>query len=286
VPDEPIVGGHVSSAGGIYTAVDRAETIGANAVQLFSQSPRAWRPTSHPPESLERFRTRRAEAGIRYAVCHALYLINLASPDDELYARSLAALRATVDVARSIGADVVFHVGSHLGAGFEVGLERALPALESALEGTTETTWLLVESSAGAGGTIGRSVDELATIFERLGSPPRLGLCLDSCHLYVSGIDVGDPGTVREMLDEVEARIGLERLRAVHVNDSATPLGSHRDRHANLGEGLIGDGLATFLADPRMRQRPLLLETPGSSGHGPDADQVRRLRELWSRSAS
>jgi deoxyribonuclease-4 len=286
VPDEPIVGGHVSSAGGISTAVDRAEAIGANAVQLFSQSPKAWRPTNHPPESLERFRARRVEAGIRYAVCHALYLINLASADDELYTRSIAALRATVDVARSIGADVVFHVGSHLGAGFEAGLERALPALESALEETTDETWLLVESSAGAGGTIGRSVDELATIFERLGSPPRLGLCLDSCHLYVSGIDVGDPATVRAMLDEIESRIGLERLRAVHVNDSAAPLGSHRDRHANLGEGLIGDGLATFLADPRLRQTPLLLETPGPSGHGPDADQVRRLRELWSRSTS
>jgi deoxyribonuclease-4 len=278
-----LVGGHVSSAGGIHTAIDRAEAIGANAVQLFTQSPRAWRPTAHPPENLARFRARRAEAGIEYALCHAVYLLNLASPDDELYEKSVSTLLSTLDVARELEADVVFHVGSHLGSGFEAGLERALPAIERALERTTDRTWLLLENSAGAGGTMGRSLDELCVIVDRLGAPPRLGVVLDSCHLWVSGVDVTDAPTVAALVSELDERIGIERLRAVHVNDAAAPLGSNRDRHANVGEGLIGGGLGVMLAHPQLRPLPFLLETPGPDGHGPDEHEIRRLRELWER---
>jgi deoxyribonuclease-4 len=265
-----LVGGHVSSSGGIHTAIDRIEAIGGNAVQIFTQSPRMWRPTTHDPANLERFRERAAEADIRYVLCHALYLINLASPDEELHRKSVTALTATVEVARQIGADVVFHVGSHLGAGLDTALARVVPALERALERTGDATWLLLENSAGAGGTIGRSIDELATIVDRAGRPPRLGLCLDSCHLWVSGVDVGDPAVVSALVDEVDERVGLDRLRAIHVNDAAAPLGSNRDRHANVGEGLIGDRLAALLGEPRLRELPFLLETPGPDGHGPD----------------
>jgi deoxyribonuclease-4 len=278
-----LVGGHVSSSGGIHTAIDRAEAIGANAVQLFTQSPRMWRPTAHPPENLARFRERRREARVRYALCHAVYLVNLASPDDDLYEKSIATLLSTIDVAAEIEADVVFHVGSHLGSGFEHGLERALPAIERALERAREPQWLLLENSAGAGGTIGRSLDELCVIVDRLDRPDRLGLCLDSCHLWVSGVDVTDPGVVDALVDELDARVGAERLRAVHVNDAAAPLGSNRDRHANVGEGLIADGLMPLLAHPALRALPFLLETPGKDGHGPDADEVRKLRDLWRR---
>ena len=273
-----LYGGHVSSSGGIYTAIDRAEAIGGDAAQIFTQSPRMWRPTNHKPESIERFRARRVEAGIRYVLCHALYLVNLASP--ELSAKSEAALGTTLDVARSIDADVVVHVGSHLGAGLDAGLERAVPALQRALERTSASTWLLLENSAGAGGTIGRSVDELATICERVGPHPRLGICLDSCHLWVSGVDVTDPETVSALLDEVDRSIGGDRLRALHVNDAAAPLGSNRDRHANLEAGLMGEGLAGFLADPRLQELPAILETPGPDGHGPDAKQIAALRRL------
>jgi deoxyribonuclease-4 len=276
-----LVGGHVSSSGGIHRAIDRIEAIGGNAVQVFTQSPRMWRPTAHDPANLVRFHERATEAGVRYALCHALYLINLASPDDELYAKSVTALTTTVDVARAIGADIVFHVGSHLGAGLEAGLERVLPALERALERAGDSAWLLLENSAGAGGTIGRSIDELAAIIDRAGRPARLGLCLDSCHLWVSGVDVGDPSVVSELVAEVDERVGLERLRAIHVNDAAAALGSNRDRHANVGEGLIGDRLVALLGEPRLRELPFLLETPGPDGHGPDAEQVRRLRALW-----
>lgn len=276
-----LIGGHVSSAGGIDTAVDRAVAIGGDALQLFTQSPRMWRPTAHGPESLAAFRAKRVEAGIGYVLAHALYLINLASPDRELHRKSVTALHSTLAVAREIGADVVFHVGSHLGAGFEAGLERVVPALTSALKETSDTTWLLLENSAGAGGTIGRSLDELVTLVQRLDGHSRLGLCLDSCHLYVSGIDVADPAVVDGLLADLDARVGLERLRAIHLNDAETPLGSNRDRHANLGDGLIGDGLAVLLRHPLLQDRPFVLETPGPDGHGPDADQIGRARALW-----
>jgi deoxyribonuclease-4 len=284
-----LAGAHVSTAGGIHTALDRTEALGVDAVQIFTQSPRAWRPTNHDPANFERFKARRAETGVGAVVCHAVYLINLAAPDATVYEKSRAALENTVDVACAIEADdVVVHVGSHLGEGFETGLERAVPALEAALERCSETTGLLLENSAGAGGTIGRSVEELTELFDRLGHDSRLGLCLDSCHLWVSGTDVTDRKALDALLDEVDARIGLDRLRCVHVNDAEAGLGSNRDRHANVGEGEIGEELGVFLSHPRLQELPMILEVPGPDGHGPDANEVRKLRELharWTRGA-
>jgi deoxyribonuclease-4 len=279
-----IPGAHVSTSGGIHTAIDRAEAIGGESLQIFTQSPRTWRPTNHDPANFERFKERRAEAGIQGVVCHALYLVNLATHDKEIYEKSVATLMNTVDVACAIEADgVVFHVGSHLGAGFEAGLEHVVPALERALERCSETTSLLIENSAGAGGTIGRSVDELAVLVERLDRHPRLGICLDSCHLWVSGVDVTDRAALDACVDEVEERIGLDRLRALHVNDAAAPLGSNRDRHANLGEGEIAEGMSVFLGHPKLQGLPTILEVPGPDGHGPDAKEIKKLRDLHSR---
>ena len=276
-----IPGAHVSTSGGIHTAIDRIEAFGGESVQIFTQSPRTWRPTNHDPANFERFKERRAEAGIDGVVCHALYLVNLAATDDEIYEKSIASLMNTVDVGCAIDADgVVFHVGSHLGAGFEAGLARAVPALERALERCSETTWLLIENSAGAGGTMGRSIEELAVLVDRLDRHPRVGICLDSCHLWVSGTDVTDAGALDACLDEADERIGLDRLRALHVNDAAAELGSNRDRHANVGEGLLGDKLGIFLANPRLQGLPTILEVPGKDGHGPDADEVRKLKKL------
>lgn len=279
-----LFGAHVSTAGGIHTAVDRIEAIGGDAVQIFTQSSRAWRLTNHDPVNFERFKERRDKVGLGAVLCHAIYLINLASPDDELYERSVATLIATVDIGCAIEADgVVFHVGSHLGAGLDAGLERAVPALRRALDRCSDSTWLLIENSAGAGGTIGRSVEELAIIIDRLQAHPRLGICLDSCHLWVSGADVTDRGALDEIVGDVSARIGLDRLRALHVNDAKDPLGSNRDRHANLGEGLIGNGLSVLLGHPSLQDLPAILEVPGPEGHGPDAAEVRKLRKLHKR---
>ena len=279
-----IPGAHVSTSGGIHTAIDRIEAIGGESLQIFTQSPRTWRPTNHDPANFERFKELRAEAGIQGVVCHALYLVNLATPDGEIYEKSVTTLMNTVDVACAIEADgVVFHVGSHLGAGFEAGLEHVVPALERALERCSDTTWLLIENSAGAGGTVGRSVDELAVLVERLDRHPRLGICLDSCHLWVSGVDVTDRAALDACMNEVEERIGLDRLRALHVNDAAAPLGSNRDRHANILEGEIADGMSVFLAHPKLQGLPTILEVPGPDGHGPDANEIQKLRDLHSR---
>jgi deoxyribonuclease IV len=279
------IGGHVSSSGGIHTAIDRAEAIGAEAVQIFTQSPRMWRPTNHDSANIELFKERVAEVGLHGVVCHALYLVNLSAPDDAIYEKSVTALRSSVDVACKIDADaVVFHVGSHLGAGFEAGLERVVPALAQCLESCSEQTWLLIENTAGAGGTIGRSIEELAALVDALDRHPRIGICLDSCHLWASGYDVTDPAVLEDVLDRVDREIGLDRLRALHVNDSKTPLGSNRDRHDNVGEGLMGEGLGTFLAHPRLQGLPALLEVPGPDNHGPDAGQIAAAKALRERS--
>ena len=277
-----LLGAHCS--GGIKRALDRAIEIGADSVQLFAQSPRMWRFPEHAEEDLKRFRERRAEAGIGAVLVHALYLCNLATPDEVVYGKSLATMRSTVDAACAIEADgVVFHVGSHLGAGIDAGLARCVPALREVLDRCSETTWLLLENSAGAGGTIGRSIDELAAIVDALDAHPRLGVCLDSCHLYVSGTDVGEPKAVKALLKEVDSRIGLDRLRALHVNDAAAPLGSNRDRHANVLDGELGERLGAFLADPRVQGLPALMETPGPDGHGPDRAEMQKLRDLHAR---
>jgi deoxyribonuclease-4 len=278
------IGAHLSSAGGIHTAVDRAEAVGAESLQVFTQSPRTWRPTNHDPETFERFRERREEVGLRGVLCHALYLCNFATTNDEVYQKSIIALRTTMEVACAIGAEgVVVHIGSHLGAGFDAGLERVLPAMEQVLALSNDTTWLLMENSAGAGGTIGRSIDELATIYERLDRHPHLGLCLDSCHLYVSGIDVTDAARFDALLDEVDGSIGLDRLRALHVNDSAAALGSNRDRHANIGEGLLGEKLGVFLGNERVQGLPAVLEVAGPDNKGPDANEIRKAKEIRAR---
>jgi deoxyribonuclease IV len=279
-----LFGAHCS--GGIKKALDKGLEMGADAVQLFVQSPRTWRFPDHDPDVLASFRERREEEGMPVFV-HALYLVNLAAPDDTIYGKSVDTMRATVDTACAIDAEaVVFHVGSHLGAGFEAGLDRVLPALQQVLDRCNERTWLLMENSAGAGGTIGRSVDELAVIFDAAGRHERLGICLDSCHLYVSGVDVGDPATMDALVREVDERIGLDRLRALHANDAKAPLGSNRDRHDNIGNGLIGEGLGTFLGQAELQHLPVLTEVPGEDGKGPNADEIRKLRELHARATS
>jgi deoxyribonuclease IV len=274
-----LFGGHVG--GSVKAAPERAEAIGADALQLFVQSPRAWRFPNHDPEVLGSFEERARTAGMEAWIVHAIYLCNFASPDEEIYGKSVSTLRSTVDTACAIGADgVVFHVGSHLGSGFEAGLDRAAPAIEQVLERCSDTTWLLIENSAGTGGTMGRSLEEIAQLIDRLGGHPRLGVCLDSCHLWASGVDVTDAPVLDALLDEFDKVIGLDRLRALHVNDSVTPLGSNRDRHANLKEGVIGDGLATFLGNRRLQDLPAIVETEGQKGKGADEHEIRTLREL------
>jgi deoxyribonuclease-4 len=287
-----LFGAHVSAAGGISKAIDRVEEIGGKAVQVFTQSPRMWRPTAHTDEEVERFRKRRKEARVRHVSCHALYLVNLASRDREIRTKSFEALTATMETADSISADaVVLHVGSHLGYGFDDALEAVAPRLRDLLELTTDDLWLCMENAAGAGGTIGRSVAELEALFDRLDGHRRLGVCLDSCHWWASGVDVTDAAVLEEALQDLDRRIGLERLRVLHVNDANTTLGSNRDRHDVVPEGQLGQGLATFLGHPAFRGLPAILETWPKNGLSTrDMDTLRDLqrrgRRRWSRRRS
>jgi deoxyribonuclease IV len=273
-------GAHVSAAGGISKAIDRVEEIGGNAVQVFTQSPRMWRPTEHTPEEVKRFRKRRRQARVKAVTCHALYLVNLASRDPTVRENSLAALRATMETADALGSEaVVFHVGSHLGLGFDEAVALVEPALRELLELTTDDLWLCMENAAGTGGTIGRSIAELAVLADAVDGHPRLGLCLDSCHWWASGVDVSDAAALDAALDDLDARIGLDRVRLLHANDSQTPLGSNRDRHELVGQGLIGDGLGTFLAHPAFKSLPAITETWENKGEATeDLDRMRDLR--------
>ena len=158
-----------------------------------------------------------------------------------------------------------------------------MPALAEALERCNEKTWLCMENTAGTGDTIGRSLEELAALFDALDRHPRLGVCLDSCHLFASGYDVTDRGALDRLLAELDDAIGLDRLRCLHVNDSKAPLGSNRDRHDNIGDGVMGEKLGVFLAHPKLQKLPALLEVPGTDGHGPDAEQVKKLKALYAR---
>jgi deoxyribonuclease IV len=277
-------GAHMSSSGGIDTAIDRIEAIGGDCVQVFTQSPRMWRPTNHKPEAIERFNQRRAEAKIGGVVCHALYLVNLAAPDDTIFEKSVTTLKATMSAAESIGAEaVIFHVGSHLGAGFEAVLDRITGGLASILSECKGDTWLCMENSAGPGATVGRSLEELEILMNQLDKHPRLGICLDSCHLYASGYDVTDPKTVDAVVQQIDKAMGIDRVRALHVNDSATPLGSNRDRHANVLEGELGEGMGAFLAHPAFQHLSCYLEVPGVDKSGPNAQQIQALRDLHAR---
>ena len=277
-----LFGAHVSSAGGISNAIDRIEEIGGDAVQVFTQSPRMWRPTAHSEDEVERFRARRKEAGVRAVLCHAVYLVNLASKDRDIRKKSYASLRASLETAQAIGADaVVFHVGSHLGYGFADAVKVVAKQLRRLLELTTDDLWLCMENCAGAGGTIGRSIDELAILCDALDGHRRLGICIDSCHWWASGVDVSDRGSLDEAVGELDERLGLERLRGLHVNDAAIPLGANRDRHEVVPDGLIGNGLATVLAHPAFRGLPAVLETWPKKGLS--EDDIRGLRRLYER---
>jgi deoxyribonuclease IV len=277
-----LLGGHCS--GGIKKALENAHAFGMDSVQLFAQSPRTWRFPDHDPADLEAFKARREELGIGAVAIHAVYLLNLASTKADFYEKSVETLSKTVDAACAIGAEaVVFHVGSHQGAGFDAGLERVVPALAQALERCDDTTWLCMENTAGTGDTIGRSLEELAALYEALDRHPRLGVCLDSCHLFASGYDVTDPEGLDLVVKRLEELIGLDRLRVLHVNDSKTPLGSNRDRHDNIGDGLMGGKLAVFLGHKKLQGLPALLEVPGTDGHGPDAEQMKKLRALYAK---
>jgi deoxyribonuclease-4 len=262
-------------------AIARGEERDCEAIQIFHQSPRAWRPTRYGEDDFAAFREAFAPSPLQAIVIHAVYLINCASEDAELCEKSATSLKHALRIGDSIGAaGVVLHAGSAKGAPVEEAVTRAGAMIRDALA-ESESCPLHLEDTAGAGGTLGRSFEELQSLIEAGGGDSRLGVCLDSCHLLASGYDVRTHESLGEVLDHFERVIGLDRLGSLHVNDSQTELGSNRDRHAPLGEGVLGDeGLAAFLSEPRFEGLPAIFEGPGVEGKAPGAVDVAKMREL------
>ncbi len=283
----PLVGAHVSPAGGLWKAVERGTALGAEAIQIFNQSPRAWRPTNHTDEDFARFREALAASEIRAVMIHAVYLLNCASEDAELTAKSQAALIHALRVGDAIGADaVVLHPGSAKQGAVDTAIERAGRVFAAALA-ESDHCRLDLENTAGTGGTLGRSFDELAALRAAAGDHPRLGICLDSCHLLASGYEIRGAGALADVIDDCERAVGAGLIGSLHLNDSQTPLGSNRDRHANVGAGELGiEGCRTFLREPRFDGLPCVLETPGSDRKGPTAEEVALAISLRDRSSS
>jgi deoxyribonuclease IV len=276
-----LIGGHVTTRGGIDKAVDRALSIGAEVIQTHPSQPQTWRPLTIDEATAERLREKAEAARLGGHWFHAVYLINLATADEVLLKRSIGSLVHYMDLAARLGADgVVFHPGSHRGAGFEPMLPTIGAALREVLGRTGSPARLLVENSAGQGGCVGCRFEEVGAILDVAGDDPRLGVCLDTCHAFANGYDVRTPAGVRATIDDFERAVGFDRLVLVHANDSREDLGANRDRHANIGEGLIGEaGFGLLLEDPRLRRVPWVLEVPGA-GEGPDLENVNRLRDL------
>ena len=275
-----LIGAHVSIAGGLLNAVERGVERESDAIQVFHQSSRAWRPNVYSDADVAAFRDAIGASRIESVTIHAVYLINCASGEDEVRSKSLAALKSALTLGHRIGAiGVVLHPGSQKGRDYDESMRAVGDALREALA-ETEACPILLEDTAGAGGTLGRDFDELARIIELAGAGDRLGLCLDCCHLLASGFEVRRRDALATVVDELDAKVGLDRLKALHINDSKTPLGSNRDRHATLGDGEIGArGLRVFLSEPRFEGLPALLET-GREGSGPDLEHVRLAKRL------
>lgn len=278
-----LIGAHVSQAGGLPTAVERGLERDCDAIQIFNQSPRMWRPTAYTEDDYVEFQQAIKGTQIKAVLIHAVYLINSASEDREIRAKSLTSLVHSLRVGEGIGATgVVLHPGSAKKGDVPRAIKRAGTVIKRALSESDHCP-LYLEDTAGAGGTLGRSFEELSELLEAAGGDDRLGLCLDSCHLYASGYDVSTPEGLRATLDECDRLVGLDRLHALHLNDSMTPLGSNRDRHAVLGEGELGDrGCANFVSEPRFQALPCVLETGRDRG-APAAEDVAKAKKLLAR---
>jgi deoxyribonuclease-4 len=280
------IGAHVRAGKGLVPALEHGAEIGAEVVQIFTQSPRMWKPSQYGPEVLAGYRAAQAEhPTVTSTFCHATYLINLASPDPALADKSRACLVANLATAEGMGADgLVLHIGSHRGSGFDTALPGVVDALVEALDAVDasgDPCPILLENAAGAGDTVGRSFDELARVVEAAGGDGRLGVCLDTQHLWASGIPFATTAEADDLIDLIDGTVGLDRLRCLHLNDSKVAFGANKDRHENIGEGTIGsEGLSALLGHPALQGLPAILEVPGI-GEGPRAEDVARAREVW-----
>jgi deoxyribonuclease-4 len=275
------LGAHVRSGGGVFNAIDHAEAIGAETIQIFSGSPQAWRRKNYTAAEVEKFKARVDESGIAPTFIHGLYLVNLASQNPDVLTKSYDALTAEMNAASLIGArGVILHTGSHKGAGYEAIFAQVVDYVQKVLDATPADACLILENSAGQGGGIGSSFAELGRIIREAGSD-RVRVCIDTQHSFAAGYDVKTRPGLDKTMEEFDREIGLDRLSAVHANDSKCELAGGRDRHENIGDGHIGrDGFANIISHPAFADVPFLLEVPGYDDHGPDRQNMDTLKEI------
>jgi deoxyribonuclease-4 len=276
------IGAHVSASSGLQHSVARAVDIGAECAQLFVGAPQRWFSGKFTEEELLEYRRVAEDAGVGPNVVHAPYLVNLAAPDPLLRKRSIGALVNQMHFCERMGImGLIVHVGSEKGSeGHDDAMLRVITGMEEILA-RSSTVMFLVENTAGMGTTIGSSFEDIGEIFDRLGRDARLGVCLDTAHTFEAGFDITTRAGLDEVLERFDRAIGLDRLRAIHANDSKTAFGSNVDRHANIGEGFLGeDGLGNFMTHPAMRDLSFYLEVPGFAGRGPDRENIDILRRL------
>jgi deoxyribonuclease-4 len=280
-----LIGAHVSPAGGPANAIARGEERHCTAIQIFNQSPRQWKGRLYKDEEVEAYRAALADSPVEAVVIHAIYLLNPASEKAEFREKSLEALTLALNAGAQLGArGVVLHPGSALKSE-DVGaaIKRAGEVIREALD-SSEGCELHLEDTAGAGGTLGRSFEELAALIDASGGGKRLGVCLDTCHLHASGYDMRTEESIADVVEEFDRVVGLDRLHSLHVNDSVNPLGSNRDRHVNLGDGEIGaDGIAAFLSEPRFDGLPAIFEGPGVKGKQVEPEDIENMIGLRER---
>lgn len=282
-----LVGGHVSSSGGIYKALERGKEIQAEAIQIFCSAPQMWRATKHTDEAVEQFVTDFAASSIKSVWIHNIYLANLATDKPEMLEKSIASVVNALTIASKISATgVVLHTGSHKGLGIDAVSDQVIQALIKILDETPTNTKLALENMAGQGGVIGATFEELGMLLDGVDSD-RLGVCFDTCHAFAAGYDISNSEGVDNTMNEFDAAIGYEKLLVVHANDSLMELGGNRDRHENIGQGFIGDdGSKAILGHSAFAEVPFLLEVPGyptddsEKGNGPDLQNVNHLKKL------
>ena len=277
------LGAHVSASGGLDKVIDRAQEIGAETIQLFASSPRAWAFKAAREEDVLAFREKSEATGISPAFLHGSYLVNVGGSPD-LLRKSIDSLTDHMNAAGQIGArGVIFHGGSHKGAGFDAVLDQSSMALQEVLSRSPDDAWLIVENCAGMGSQIGASFQEISRLLEAIDSP-RVKVCLDTQHCFAAGYNLADPEAIDAVMDEFDREVGLSRLVAVHANDSKMEHGSGVDRHENIGDGHMGAaGFEVILGHPAFREVPFILEVPGVDGKGPDKENLDRLKQIRTR---
>lgn len=277
----PILGAHVSAAKSLSLSFERAGEIGAKATQIFISPPQQWFQTKHSDEELKKYHEAQGASGINSNFIHATYLINLGTKNPEHMQKSTDWLIYAMHTASKMGVEgVVFHTGSHKGDGFETVLDQVVESIKTILKASPGDSYLILENTAGAGGTIGRDFKEIAAIFKGVDSP-RLKLCLDTQHIFAAGFDIRTSEGIEGMIGDLEKQVGLDQLIVIHCNDSKTEFNLGRDRHENIGEGLIGkEAFKVILNHPKLQHLPFILEVPGFEGTGPDAKNIKILESL------